>query len=50
MPAHTPEFGRRPTYAVPQGGVQVSSPNRVRNILIFLAMPAIGFLVVSLIR
>jgi hypothetical protein len=50
MAAHKPEFGRRPAYAVPQGGLQVSPSNRVRNILIFLAMLAIGFLVVTFIR
>jgi len=43
-------FGRKPAYAVPQGGLQISPSSRLRNILIFLAMPIVGFLVVTLIR
>lgn len=49
MTQHRPEFGRRPAYAAPQGGhTQAQSPYRLRNILIFVAMPIIGFLLVSL--
>jgi tetratricopeptide (TPR) repeat protein len=49
MAQHRPEFGRRQAYVAPQGGhTQSQSPNRLRNILIFVAMPIIGFLLVSL--
>jgi hypothetical protein len=50
MAKHRPEFGRRPGYAVPQGGLQVQAPARFHKILIFLAMPVVGFLIVTLIR
>ncbi|MFY9758526.1 MAG: hypothetical protein WBD96_12410 [Pseudolabrys sp.] len=50
MARHRPEFGRRPAYAAPQGGIQAQPPTRLRTILIFLAMPVIGFLLVTLIR
>jgi hypothetical protein len=50
MTKHRSEFGRRTAYAAPQGGLQVEAPARLRNILIFLAMPVIGFMVVMLIR
>ena len=49
MAQHRPEFGRRSAYAAPQGAhTQAQSPNRLRNILIFVLMPIVGFLFVTL--
>jgi hypothetical protein len=38
------------TERAPQGGIQAQPPTRLRAILIFMAMPVIGFLIVTLIR
>lgn len=49
MAQNVPEFGRRAAYAAPQGGhTQAQSSGRLRNILIVLLMPIVGFTIVNM--